>query len=301
MGEAHDEQLRGRRRDGHRHQPGFSLHALQSSRRCARSACAVTASSTSAPPVSLPSATPAPPAAPPWFFVHRAPRRRITTLRSSRPSLAFVPFIVLSADRPTELQSCAAPQTLDQVKLFGDHVRKFFDLGQPDSEDGALRACRRMVGQAVFLATSPTPGPVHLNARARKPLEPSHPSTDEERGLRERVDRLLAAPITRAFAPSRAPQVDAVATVAERLARAERRCHRLWPGGHRPAWGSRCRLRAGREDRLSAPRRGDQPAPLRRSAARRLRRRRLRRLSPSPRPAQVAPSRRRRSRSAHRR
>ena len=136
--------------------------------------------------------------------------------------LAFVPFIVLSADRPTELQSCAAPQTLDQVKLFGDHVRKFFDLGQPDSEDGALRACRRMVGQAVFLATSPTPGPVHLNARARKPLEPSHPSTDEERGLRERVDRLLAAPITRAFAPSRAPQVDAVATVAERLARAER-------------------------------------------------------------------------------
>jgi 2-succinyl-5-enolpyruvyl-6-hydroxy-3-cyclohexene-1-carboxylate synthase len=136
--------------------------------------------------------------------------------------LAFVPFIVLSADRPTELQSCAAPQTLDQVKLFGDHVRKFFDLGQPDSDEGALRACRRMVGQAVFLATGPTAGPVHLNACARKPLEPTLPSSDEDRMVREKVDRLLATPITRAFASSRAPRAGAVAIVAEHLSRAER-------------------------------------------------------------------------------
>src|ERR1700752_5274479 len=32
------------------------------------------------------------------------------------------PLIVLSGDRPPELYDCSAPQTIDQVKLFGEHV-----------------------------------------------------------------------------------------------------------------------------------------------------------------------------------
>src|SRR5688500_9583109 len=47
-------------------------------------------------------------------------------------ALARVPLLVLTADRPLELQAAGAAQTIDQVKLYGDHVRGFFDLGTPD-------------------------------------------------------------------------------------------------------------------------------------------------------------------------
>lgn len=83
-----------------------------------------------------------------------------------------LPLLILSADRPVELQHCGANQTLDQLHLFGRHVRRFVDLGLADGSPDALRSLRRQAAQAVFDTTWPTPGAVHLNARARKPLEP---------------------------------------------------------------------------------------------------------------------------------
>src|SRR5204862_6115711 len=44
-------------------------------------------------------------------------------------SLAGVPLVALTADRPPELQDCGASQTIDQVKLYGDFVRGAIDLG----------------------------------------------------------------------------------------------------------------------------------------------------------------------------
>ena len=96
---------------------------------------------------------------------------------------AAIPLLVLTADRPFELQGCAAPQTIDQIKLYGDHVRRFVDLGLPDGSAGALRALRRTAFQAALATRWPVPGPVHLNARAKKPLEPSQKDGPEERAL----------------------------------------------------------------------------------------------------------------------
>ncbi|MCC6556618.1 MAG: 2-succinyl-5-enolpyruvyl-6-hydroxy-3-cyclohexene-1-carboxylic-acid synthase [Polyangiaceae bacterium] len=87
-------------------------------------------------------------------------------------SQSFLPLVVITADRPWELADAAAPQTIDQVKLFGDHARWSVELGLPDPSAPALRAVPRLAAQAVARATSPTPGPVHVNARFRKPLEP---------------------------------------------------------------------------------------------------------------------------------
>ena len=42
---------------------------------------------------------------------------------------ARVPLIVLTADRPPELRDVGAGQTIDQIKLYGDAVRWFFEVG----------------------------------------------------------------------------------------------------------------------------------------------------------------------------
>jgi naphthoate synthase len=111
-------------------------------------------------------------------------------------ALSFLPVIVITADRPFESQHAGAAQTIDQCKLHGDHVRCFFELGLPDPAQSALVGLRRIIAQAVALSLAPAPGPVHLNARARKPLEPTAAQSEEERVLAARVDGLLAAPLT---------------------------------------------------------------------------------------------------------
>ena len=88
-------------------------------------------------------------------------------------SLANIPLVFLSADRPTEQGFCGAAQTIDQTHLFGRHVRFFADPGNPEASPGALLGLRRLIAQAVSHAKGPLPGPVHLNLRARKPLEPT--------------------------------------------------------------------------------------------------------------------------------
>jgi 2-succinyl-5-enolpyruvyl-6-hydroxy-3-cyclohexene-1-carboxylate synthase len=112
-------------------------------------------------------------------------------------SAAHLPLIVLTADRPLDVQQAAAAQTIDQVKLYGDQVRSFFDLGLPDAAASALVGLRRSVAQAVTQSLGPLPGPVHLNLRARKPLEPTPAKTEAEHALSRRVTELLARPLTR--------------------------------------------------------------------------------------------------------
>ncbi len=106
-------------------------------------------------------------------------------------NIAGIPLVVLTADRPVEAQEARSPQTIDQNRLYGNNVRSFFDLGEAPTNTTALRGIRRLVSTAVRTATGPNPGPVHLNARARKPLHACEPSSDEERLLHELVISLL--------------------------------------------------------------------------------------------------------------
>ena len=107
-------------------------------------------------------------------------------------SEAGVPLLILSADRPPELLHCGANQTTDQSGLYGTHTRFFANLGEPSSELPALRAIRRLAVRAFSEATGPRPGPVHLNAQARKPLEPVPPGD----ALRNRVHAVIEEPLT---------------------------------------------------------------------------------------------------------
>jgi len=85
-----------------------------------------------------------------------------------------VPLMVLTSDRPAELQGVGAPQTIDQDGIYGTHVRWATTTAVAGSEPAGEAAS--VAHQAVVRATRPAPGPVHLNVPLREPLEP--PSGD---------------------------------------------------------------------------------------------------------------------------
>ena len=84
-----------------------------------------------------------------------------------------VPLVVCTADRPPELRDAGAGQTIDQVKLYGDHVRWFAEM--PCDFDDPDYFARLAVRAATAAGAGPNPGPVHLNWPFRKPLEPLGP------------------------------------------------------------------------------------------------------------------------------
>ena len=131
-------------------------------------------------------------------------------------SEAELPLVVLSADRPLDLAGSSAPQTTDQTHLFGRHVRLFRDLGEPFPDPRAFAALRATAIAAVARALGPEPGPVHLNARARQPLE-RHAAEDEQGRAIEGWARAARRPV-RAPSPS-APTFDAAAieAIADRV------------------------------------------------------------------------------------
>jgi 2-succinyl-5-enolpyruvyl-6-hydroxy-3-cyclohexene-1-carboxylate synthase len=86
---------------------------------------------------------------------------------------ADVPLIVLTADRPPELRDIGAGQTIDQLKLYGDAVRWFCEVGTHDADDEGLLHFRSVACRAHASALGdPRPGPVHLNVPWREPLAP---------------------------------------------------------------------------------------------------------------------------------
>ena len=88
-------------------------------------------------------------------------------------SEARVPLIVLTADRPPELRGTGAGQTIDQIKLYGDAVRWFFEVGNHEVvTDERIAWARMLACRAYAAATGERPGPVHLNWPLREPLVP---------------------------------------------------------------------------------------------------------------------------------
>jgi 2-succinyl-5-enolpyruvyl-6-hydroxy-3-cyclohexene-1-carboxylate synthase len=84
-----------------------------------------------------------------------------------------LPLVVLTADRPPELRGIGAGQTIDQIKLYGESVRWFCEVGTHEADDDGLLHYRSVACRALAAARGETrPGPVHLNLPWREPLAP---------------------------------------------------------------------------------------------------------------------------------
>lgn len=87
-----------------------------------------------------------------------------------------VSLVVLTADRPPELRGTGANQTIDQIKLYGDAIGFFTELGVAEARPGSVAYWRSVICRALAAATGN--GPVHLNVPFREPLV--HDLADEE-------------------------------------------------------------------------------------------------------------------------
>jgi 2-succinyl-5-enolpyruvyl-6-hydroxy-3-cyclohexene-1-carboxylate synthase len=83
---------------------------------------------------------------------------------------ARVPLIVLSADRPPELREVGAGQTIDQLGIFGNFAKWFFEVGTHEATPERVRWMRTLACRAYWTAVEGGPGVVHLNFPLREPL-----------------------------------------------------------------------------------------------------------------------------------
>src|SRR5690606_4265401 len=73
-----------------------------------------------------------------------------------------------------------ANQTVDQVRMYGDHVLWSVDVALPEAQPPmlAIRNLRTLANRAYAIAAGHPSGAVHLNFPFRKPLEPTPAAGD---------------------------------------------------------------------------------------------------------------------------
>lgn len=132
--------------------------------------------------------------------------------------LSAVPLIVLTADRPPELRGIGSGQAIDQLKLFGDAVRWFVEVGTPSGDDDGILYTRQLACRAWAAANGDLrPGPVQLNFPFREPLAPRpiEGTVAIETDLAR--DGRSSGPLTSVSRPVRIPSPDGLAAALSLL------------------------------------------------------------------------------------
>jgi 2-succinyl-5-enolpyruvyl-6-hydroxy-3-cyclohexene-1-carboxylate synthase len=140
---------------------------------------------------------------------------------------ARVPLLVLTADRPPELRDVGAGQAIDQLKLYGDAVKWFVEVGSHEPGRTTAIHHRALACRSWWTAGGGRPGPVHLNFPLREPLAPVR----EELPAEDWAGRPDGRPWVELREHSSAPHANDVQELAERAASAPRGAIVCGPAG----------------------------------------------------------------------
>ena len=88
-----------------------------------------------------------------------------------------IPLLLLTADRPQSMHNVGANQTINQVNIFKNHVRGYYEAGMPKINKPSLFSFSKKITSAVADSIGKK-GPVQFNFSFVKPFEPSA-GTDE--------------------------------------------------------------------------------------------------------------------------
>lgn len=83
-----------------------------------------------------------------------------------------IPLLVLTADRPKEWQHQYDGQTIYQTGIFGQHVKRSFEVSPDYQHSDVQWAINRVTNEAINLASIAPNGPVHINVPIREPFYP---------------------------------------------------------------------------------------------------------------------------------
>ena len=104
--------------------------------------------------------------------LHRGPLPPSCIRPSSKPATPAYLCLRITADRPPALRGTGAPQTIDQVKLYGTAPKWFHETEVPESVGDPVRAARALAMKAWTAMFDGVPGPVHINMPFDEPLVP---------------------------------------------------------------------------------------------------------------------------------
>jgi 2-succinyl-5-enolpyruvyl-6-hydroxy-3-cyclohexene-1-carboxylate synthase len=122
------------------------------------------------------------------------------------------PLILLSADRPPELQDCGSNQTVDQTKPFGNFLRFEVDLHCSDPFV-SLDYIASSINQAIYRSLNSPKGPVLINAKFREPFYELPPTENNS---------ILPLPHTRYFPYEKTLSPSSFSYIASEFSRRER-------------------------------------------------------------------------------
>lgn len=100
---------------------------------------------------------------------------------------ARIPLIAMTADRPHELREVGAPQAIDQVDMYGKHVKWAVDFPLADANEAVDLFLLRHTQRGVSVAMTEPRGPVHFNIPFREPLLIDMDLTVSKMGMAEHI------------------------------------------------------------------------------------------------------------------
>ncbi len=123
---------------------------------------------------------------------------------------SYTPLLLLSADRPKELQNCGANQTIDQSFIFGKQVRYFIALEHVSESLLNKHYLFDITSQAYSYLCTSKPGPVHINIPFREPLFSPHENAPQ---LNQSIQHITRDIINQQQHLSSSPLLNGIASI----------------------------------------------------------------------------------------